>query len=95
MVERKKRKLQQDGSDPGGLNFCILRPVYSAHKYSIVLQWDNEEVLERLVARTRENLIMDGLFFNPWHSKRTVEKSVRKAWNSLIKEFSELTIQLP
>lgn len=70
------------------IKFAILKAVTMVGQnvqYDLVLQYNQNQVIDRLVIRTNEN-VSSGL---------QMEAAIRKAWSDLITEFKQQTIALP
>ena len=89
------------------LRFAILRDIGEvevpatdvvrgkANRYTVVLEYVEAQLLSRLQARVRENLIGHERWHTHTFSKDQVKEALDKAFNELVKEFKEKTITLP
>ena len=78
-----------------GLRFAILKEIKGENK--VVLEYDKDQILERLQARVAEKLskgpkISKKAKFT--HSREEIHDAIEAAYNGLIREFKEQTIQL-
>ena len=62
---------------------------------TVVLEYQESQVLDRLIRRTKENLAESEGFFKQKWSKEECVHALSKAWVELVKEFKEETIKLP
>lgn len=75
------------------LRFAILQTL-ETEKNSVVLEYQEEQVLTRLQARTKENLADKESKFKSRHTKDQVAEALAKAFNDLVTEFKEKTVTL-
>jgi len=61
----------------------------------VVLEYKEEQVLNRLQSRIRENLSVTETYLKHKWTKDEVAAAVVKAWDELVQEFKEETIKLP
>ena len=75
------------------LRFAILKTVGDKES-SVVLEYSAEQILSRLQARLRENLIKTETIIKLKHPKDEIEKAFTDAFNGLVAEFKEKTVTL-
>lgn len=76
------------------LRFAILKTAGNATE-EVVLEYRDEQILSRLQARIRENLVESEKWFSHAWSKNDVAKALDKAFRDLVEEFKEETVKLP
>lgn len=76
------------------LRFAILKEIGEGRE-KVVLQYTQEQILERIQARTKENLsASEGVFKRSWN-KREVSEAIAGAFAGLVTEFQQETVKLP
>lgn len=77
------------------LRFAILKEIRVGDdkKETVVLEYNDEQILNRLKKRVAENLPAKR-FKQSW-SKQELRASIDKAFQDLVTEFKEKTIRLP
>lgn len=72
-----------------GLRFAILKDVGD-----VVLQYKEDQLLNRLQARVKENLSETETFIKHRWGKNEVKEALSKAFKELVVEFKEETVKL-
>lgn len=75
------------------MRLAILKEIKGANL--VVLEYKEDQVIARLQSRVRENLVATESFMKHKWTKEEVAQAVDKAWNELVAEFKEETVQLP
>ena len=60
----------------------------------VVLEYKEDQVLNRLQSRIRENLSVSESFMKHSWNKDEIAAAAEKAWNELVEEFKEETVKL-
>ena len=81
-----------------GLRFIILKEIKAWGKEKevedVVLEYREDQIRSRLLARMRENLVKTETWFKHKWTKAEVAKAFEDAFDDLVREFKEETIRI-